>query len=112
MAGRGSVAVEALEEQGHGGGADSPRILMDRRETDPCQSRQPGVVVADDRNIVRHPQSSVVKSLEKADCREVIGGEHRGGHDLPVEDVAGDVQGGLLGVVAFYHDRPKPDSLS
>jgi hypothetical protein len=83
-----------LEQHPRGGAAELLTGLAHRGERDRGGRREVDVVVADDRDVLWHPDLVPGHLLQDAEGDEVVGAEHRGG---PVgRRQGGDVRAGLL----------------
>ena len=76
--GRRAPALQPLEQEIHGGTAHRLARLIDRGEIDVSEGRERRVVVADQRDVLRHPEAAAGQRIECPDGAQVIGGEDRG----------------------------------
>ena len=115
VAGVGDLVLQQL----HGRAPDQPRGLADRGERDDRRGREVDVVVADERDVLGHPDAvGEREGLQQPERQQVVGGEHGLGASLrgELEDLLADPaslqhrQGGgaegLQGRTGHGLDRP------
>ena len=71
-----------------------------RGQRDVAESREAGVVVADERDVARNRERGLLERVEDADGAQVVGGEDRGRHRLPGEQRAAAAVAAVLGEAA------------
>jgi len=94
MAGLPSAPIQSLEQQANGEGTKLAARLVDRGEIDVAQGGKRAVVVADERDILGHSQSSLSQGVKRPHGDQVVRREDGGRRTATSQQCAALQEGG------------------